>query len=481
MPPRFIERLTIRSALALGFGLTLGIWVFAGYYFTGRVAAIQDDGTAINVRYMRAQELLTNIRSEVLLGSLSVRDALLDSGPEAMERSERQIVDTFGEVERAIAEYVPILDAPAEHERVEDLRREISGLRGHMEAVLVSQRENGPEQARALLNSRVVPQRQIVIRVSEEVQSLNRAAFIRQQTEVAHLYSATQRQLWTQLGVALLASLGIALWATVHAGRLEERLKEQREREVRHSTDLQRLSAKLIDAQEEERRSIARELHDELGQVLSAIKMEIAVAKRGLESAGSATHVLSDAETIADQALTTVRDLSHLLHPSMLDDLGLPAAVDWYLRGFGARSGVRVELLLDRMDDRLQAETEVTAYRIIQEALTNVARHAHATSCRVYLRRRPSTVLVTIEDDGRGFQPEDLGRRDRPRGLGLLGIQERATLLQGTLRIESRPGAGTRLIVELPAVTRDEVGDAVEDGPGETGAVVSSAALGRVS
>jgi two-component system sensor histidine kinase UhpB len=212
--------------------------------------------------------------------------------------------------------------------------------------------------------------------------------------------------------------------------------------------------------------------------VLSAIKMEIAVAKRGLESAGGAADVLSDAEKIADQALTTVRDLSHLLHPSMLDDLGLPAAVDWYLRGFGARSGVRVELLLDRMDDRLQAETEVTAYRIIQEALTNVARHAQAASCRVYLQRLPATVLVTIEDDGVGFQPDELGRRGRPRGLGLLGIQERATLLRGTLRIESRPGAGTRLTVELPAVKRDEVRDAVDDVAGDTGPMVSSEAFG---
>jgi signal transduction histidine kinase len=478
MRPRFLERLTIRSALALGFGVTLGIWVFAGYYFTGRVAKIQSDATEINVRYMRAQELLTSVRSEVLLGSLSVRDALLDPGSDTIKRSERQILETFGEVDRALGEYVPILDAPTEHERVERLRREIAGLRDTMESVLTSQRDSGSEQARDLLNSRVVPQRELVIRVSGDVQSLNRAAFIRQQTEVAQLYSATQRQLWTQLGVALLASLGVAFWATVHAGRLEGRLKEQREREMRHSTDLQRLSAKLIDAQEEERRSIARELHDELGQVLSAIKMEIAVAKRGLESAGSATDVLSDAEKIADHALTTVRDLSHLLHPSMLDDIGLPAAVDWYLRGFGSRSGVRVELLLDRMDDRLQPEAEVTAYRIIQEALTNVARHAQATSCRVYLQRLPSTVLVTIEDDGVGFQPDDLGRRGRPRGLGLLGIQERATLLRGTLRIESRPGAGTRLTVELPAVKRDEVRDAVDDVAGDTGHMVSSEAFG---
>ena len=157
---------------------------------------------------------------------------------------------------------------------------------------------------------------------------------------------------------------------------------------------------------------------------------------------------------MADSALTTVRDLSRLLHPAMLDDLGLPAAVDSYLRGFGARYGLRVELLTDRMDDRLQPETEVTAYRVIQEALTNVARHAQAQSCRVYLQRLAATVLITIEDDGVGFDAEEATRPELRTGLGLLGIRERASLLRGTLRLESTRGAGTRLTVERPAAPR---------------------------
>jgi signal transduction histidine kinase len=321
-------------------------------------------------------------------------------------------------------------------------------------------------KAREVLNSKVVPQREVVIRVSDQVQALNRAAFVNQQTDVAELYRSAQRQLWSQLGLALGASLGIALLATIYAGRLEASLREQREREIRHADDLQRLSAKLITAQEEERRGLARELHDELGQVLSAIKMEIAIARRGLESMGGSGHVLEDAESITDTALTTVRDLSHLLHPSLLDDLGLPAVVDWYLRGFGTRCGIAVEMLLDRMDERLQPEIEVTAYRIIQEALTNVAKHSHATTCRVYLQRLQTTMLVTIEDDGTGFDAEAAERPDVQRGLGLLGIRERASLVRGTLRLETAPGKGTRLTVELPAVARAAASDVEEAEPG---------------
>jgi signal transduction histidine kinase len=472
MRPVLLEGLTIRTALVLGFGLTLGLWLFAGSYFTRRVAEFQRDAAAINARYIRSQELLTTVRSQILLGSLSVRDALLDPDPAAIRRTRQLVGEIFGGVDGALRQYVPILDSRAEHERVERLRAEIAGLREHMISVLVS----GPgstTQAREVLNTKVVPQRELVIRVSDEVQSLNRAAFVRHQDAVAELYQSAQRVLWTQLGLALAASLGIALLATLHAGRLEAGLRAQREREVGHAADLQRLSARLITAQEEERRGIARELHDELGQVLSAIKVEIALARRTLENAGNSGQMLENAELIADTALTTVRDLSHLLHPSMLDDLGLPTAIDWYLRGFGVRHGLRVELFLERMDDRLQPDTEVTAYRIIQEALNNVAKHAQATFCHVYLQRLANTVLITIEDDGIGFDAVDAERPDIRRGLGLLGIRERASLVQGTLRLETAPGSGTRLTVELPAATRAVAGE--EDTPASASAPIASA------
>ncbi len=448
-----LQGLTIKAALALGFGLTLGVWLFAGSYFTRRVANIQRDAEVVNSRYMRAQELLTSVRSQVLLGSLPVRDALLDPDPEGSRRSSRLVLETFDAVDESLQKYVPILDSQTEHARVQSLRAAIARLGENMQTVL-AQNARSTDEARRLLNTHVVPQRDLVIRVSDEAQALNRVAFVQQQNDVAAIYRATQRRLWTQLGLALGFNLAIALLATLYAGRLESRLREQREREVRHAEDLQRLSAKLITAQEEERRGIARELHDELGQVLSALKVEIALARRGLENAGATGNLLEDAEAIADTALTTVRDLSRLLHPSVLDDLGLPAAVDSYLRGFGTRHGIRVELLSDRMDERLQPETEVTAYRIIQEALTNVARHAKASSCRVYLQRLPSTVLVTIEDNGLGFDAEYAQRPDVRQGLGLLGIRERASLLRGTLRLESSPGSGTRLTVELPAAPR---------------------------
>jgi signal transduction histidine kinase len=467
MPDREpLQRLTIRAALLLAFGSTFGIWLFAGSYFTRRIAEVEREAATINARYMQAQELLSSIRAQVLLGSVYVRDALLDPDPASAEDYRRQVEDTYRAVNQSLRQYVTVLDSSAEREHVARLHVEIDEFRRTMLEVLATDSRTSPGHARIVLRTQIAPKRQLVIRVSEDVQALNRSAFVKQQSGIAEVYGGTQRQLWETLGFALVSSFGVALWATLHASRLENRLRRQRSTEVQNARELQHLSAKLITAQEEERRSIARELHDEVGQVLTAIKVELAVAERSLLAGGGAADLLRSARSITEGALTTVRDLSHLLHPSMLDDLGLPAAIEWYLRSFGRRHDIRADVVHERMDQRLAAEIETAAYRIVQEALTNVAKHARATVCRVYLQRLPNTILITIEDNGAGFDPA----ADRPgerAGLGLVGIRERASQLRGTVRLESTPGKGTRLTVELPA--RARVADAHSEENGTLG------------
>jgi len=450
---------TVRVALLLGFGITFGIWLFAWFYFTRRIADVESRAATINARYIQAQELLSTVRAQILLGSVYVRDALLDPDPSAAPAYRRQLEMTYDTVDHALRQYVPVLDSAAERERVIRLRRESDDFHHTMVDVLATDSSRWPRSARFLLRTAVVPKRELVIRVSEEAQALNRSAFVAQQAAIADVYGTTQRHVWEALGVALVASFAVGLFATTYAGRLEDRLRRQRARDVQNARDLQQLSAKLITAQEEERRSIARELHDEVGQVLTAMKVELAVAQRTIDAVGSFPHLLDDARSITEGALATVRDLSHLLHPALLDDLGLAAATEWYLRGFGKRHGVRVEVIHERMDERFAPEIEAAAYRIVQEALTNVAKHASATSCRVYLQRLPNTILMTVEDDGAGFDAATVEHVGERRGLGLIGIRERVAQFSGTMRVESGPGRGTRLTVELPARVRLGVAD----------------------
>lgn len=455
--------LTIKTALLLSFGLTFGIWLVAGYYFTSRISETETRTAAINDRYMQAQELLSTVRAQVLLGSVYVRDALLDPDPAATDYRAR-VDETYGAANRALAEYVPVLDSDIERERLDRLQREIDDFRQTMVQVLTTDSTRWRDDARVLLSTQVVPKREVVIRVSEEVQALNRSSFVQQQQEVAEIYAASQRQLWESLGIALAASFGVAVLGAFYTGRLERRLERQRLLDAQNARELQHLSAKLISAQEEERRIIARELHDEVGQVLTAVRVELAVARRAVGANADAARILEDARSITEGALTTVRDLSHLLHPALLDDLGLPAAVEWYLQGFSKRYDIRAELLHIRMEERLAQEVEASAYRIIQEALTNIAKHARARSCMVYLQRLATTIQITIEDDGAGFDPpgDRAKSGDARAGLGLVSIRERVSHLRGSVRMESAPGKGSRITVELPArprVVADDDGD----------------------
>lgn len=445
------SRLSIRGVLFLGFGLTLGLWLFSGYSFTRRVTDLQRDSANVTGRYVRAQARMSAVRSQVLLASVYVRDALLDPRPESVVDYRLKLDEAFAIATQALAQYEPVLDTASESERVELLRTRIDEFHTTVLDVLGGDSTKWRSDALALLRDRIMPKRAEALQVSEDVQALNRSAYVDQAAATSAIYRATQRRIWTEFGLALAASFLIGLAAIRHVSKLEGELRRQHERDARTSADLQQLSAQIITAQEEERRAIARELHDEIGQALTAIKVELAVAERSMPLAERPDARLADVRVLTETALQTVRDLSRLLHPAVLDDIGLAAAIETYVREYRKRYDVAVDFSQHGVDTRLPAEYEAASYRIVQEALTNVARHAHATSCRIGLERDNQTVILTVEDDGVGFNP-DADRRGQGStcGLGLLSIRERVTRLQGSCRVESAPGRGTRIVAVIP-------------------------------
>jgi signal transduction histidine kinase len=451
----FARPLTIRAALLVGFSLTLGLWVFAGYEVTLRIRDAQRNALAASARYLQAQDLLAVVRSQVLVASVLVRDALLDPDTALVEAHRKEIEQAYDSIDDQLSRYVPFLGSVAERERVDRLRNEIQQLRFASEDVLATDRTRWSVDARVLLQ-RFMPRREAAIRVSEEVQSLNRSAFIEQQRAITNSQASLQRQVLTVLGVALAISLAIGWLAFRHAARLEFRLTEQHPREEQIAGDLQRLSARLIHVQEDEQRRIARELHDAVGQALSSVKLELAVAQRKLDRIPATSDLLVDALASADLALRSVRDLSHLLHPSALDDLGLVAALDSHLAEFRKHHDVTVMFVHDGVDGRQSPETERAVYRIVQEAFSNIDRHAHARVARLTLSAEAGVIRVVIEDDGVGFDAARAEQPGRRHGLGLLGMRERASQLGGRVKIQSRPNAGTRIEVELPRSDRIE-------------------------
>src|SRR5512139_851507 len=210
MSGRRAERIGIRAALTLGFGLTLGLWAFTGYTFTTQMDAAERQGAAVIARYNRAQELLSTVRAQILLISVHVRDALLDPDRGATAKYRRRMDESFARIEVALNEYSPP-DTLGERGGVLRLRDEIEQFRQTMSEMLALHASGQPVDVRDLLNRRMVPRRESAIGFSEQVQALNRAAFVRQQSASAAIHQAAERRSWWYLGVALAASLAIGL------------------------------------------------------------------------------------------------------------------------------------------------------------------------------------------------------------------------------------------------------------------------------
>jgi signal transduction histidine kinase len=238
--------------------------------------------------------------------------------------------------------------------------------------------------------------------------------------------------------------------------------------ELQHKEELRgQLLQRAVSAQEEERKRIARELHDDTGQVLTALAMGLT----GLENTlpvdpGLAQRQLAELRALGVRALDGLRQLISDLRPSLLDDLGLVAALRWYADDYSQRMSIATQLEVSGDKRRLPPEVETILFRIVQEALTNVAKHAAACNVLVRLEFGTATVRLTVHDDGRGFNPAAvLGAGPRRWAWGLLGIQERVALAGGDFEIESQPGAGTSLRVQIPIEDRDNVrGHSVSQG-----------------
>ena len=224
----------------------------------------------------------------------------------------------------------------------------------------------------------------------------------------------------------------------------------QRKREAselaRSRQALRGLSERLVEAREDERRRIARELHDDLGQRLTALKMGLASLQAGLTTQAEKGSIVAMLELL-DETVASVRRIAADLRPLMLDDLGLYAAIEWLARDASRRMGIEVTVRLGEGDPPLDERASITLYRMVQEALTNVARHAHATEAHIEIRHLGDTLLLAVRDNGVGFSESVLHKEG---SFGLMGIHERAFMLGGQMEVDNPPGGGGRLTVRLP-------------------------------
>jgi signal transduction histidine kinase len=254
--------------------------------------------------------------------------------------------------------------------------------------------------------------------------------------------------------------VGLIFFATIlllafYFRLLLDEIKMTRESEglLRQSAGSYRvLSARVLELQDRERRRVARELHDSVGQYLAVLRMNLGQMGAEANSSSEPLSLLPEVVELTDRAIGEVRTISYLLHPPMLDDVGLDGAVRWYAEGFAKRSGLEVKVDVPEMAERLPKEVELALFRTLQESLTNVHRHAAARTVEIKLRREGDEITLVVRDDGKGLAPEVLARFEAglAGGVGLAGMRERVTELGGQFEVESS-SRGTRLSARVPA------------------------------
>jgi signal transduction histidine kinase len=439
-----------RLILLAGFGGLLVLMLLAGLYAVYDLGSIQGRNDAIRSHFVERNLLLNQIRGDLYLSGTYVRDYLLDPNSQQADHNRASLETTRRRIRANLNSYNSLL-APSEVRPMAVLTAELDRYWTTLDPVLQWSPFERQKRGYSFLRDDVFPRRTTMLNIADQIDHLNESQLTDGGRQVSKLFSDFRRSLGAALAVTL--CLGLLLAAHSIRGVLElERQATQRFGEVVEARrELKHLSARLVETQEQERRSISRDLHDQVGQSLSALLVGLSNLWANVQNFGGAA--LRDdfmaLRTLAEENVHIVRNMALLLRPSMLDDLGLVPALQWQAREVSRRTGIRVTVTAEQVSDQLPESHKTCVYRLVQEALHNGSRHAEPTSISVRVRQEVDCLRISIQDDGKGF------RTDQEKGLGLIGMQERVATLGGLFEVNSELGRGTLILAALPLDRRD--------------------------
>jgi signal transduction histidine kinase len=301
----------------------------------------------------------------------------------------------------------------------------------------------------AFLQREVVPRRGELYNALTEITAADQRMLENSEGEFAGTRRRAAERLLLMLGLGVLLSVLVMRFSLRHAENLEIEADHHFAAVEQAKQELQQLSARLLEIEEEGRRKLSRELHDEVGQTLALLQIEISHAQALLNGPSAELRErLVRARELAERTVQSIRSISGLLRPALLDDLGLVPALQFQLEDFLRRSGIACEFTEDGVEEHLPDPVKTCVYRVVQEALHNCEKHSGASKVRVAVRQFDECLVAKVEDDGRGFS----STAQRSTGLGLLGMRERSAAAGGSVVIDSAPGQGTRIALRIPLV-----------------------------
>lgn len=437
--------LSTRFALMAGFGGLLLIMAVAGIYGIGALQRIRRNDNRIRRQFLSKNHALNDIRSQLYLSGTYVRDYLLEPDPGRAGTYRASLEEVHRQMDSALQSFGHQLE-PDQNQYYTELS---AGLSRYWQILAPAFEWNTNERRRQgylFLRDEIFPRRAAMLAIADRIAYINEQQLNAGNRRVDYLLSEFQSRLAIILLATLMLGLGMAAFSTRKILRLEAQAHTQYQEVVGARRNLAALSDRLVHAQENERRVLSRELHDEVGQALSAVLVELRnlSAESVAQTDEQSRNHVETVKSLVENSVRVVRNMALLLRPSMLDDLGLVPALQWQAREVSKRTSIDVSVATELAPGDLSDEYKTCIYRVVQEALHNCSRHARATKVRIRVQQEAGRLLFSIQDDGQGFDVR------HTKGLGLLGIEERVAGLGGKCDIRSAPEGGTIVAVELP-------------------------------
>jgi len=433
--------------LALGFGSLILLIAVLGVGAIRRAGTIYDEMQSAQDAYLRSETFRRGIVNDMYLADILVRDYLLDPTPDSAPSHRLELMGKRDSLQKRLDQFKASMGDNVSP-NLKSLQLEVEAYWESLDPIFEWTPREKAERTWVFLARKVIPRRQAVVSLAREMATLNNENLQKERLKIATSQEVLHRFLLETTGLVLLLGILVALLTTHRVVVLERKHDVQRKQMEESQNNLRRLSNRPVQAQEGERRALSRELHDEVGQMMTALGIELGNIEdlRGNSDVEAFQLRLEDAKRLNADAMRAIRDLAMGLRPSMLDDLGLEAALEWQGREFSRHTGVPATVRVEGALDGLSDSQRTCIYRVVQEALTNCARHAKASNVLVSVTAKGKEVAVVVQDDGVGFSS-----RSSMRGLGLLGIQERVSALEGKVKISSEPMRGTTIRVSLPS------------------------------
>lgn len=451
--PGFLAEIPSASArLWMGLCVILSIFIVFAVYSIHQIRWLEDYQINVVQRNRRASIVLLRMQGDAHQLGILLRDMTLKQAQHPILDWRAAFTRLHGDMSNALVLEARYAVSTRETDaKTAELRRELNGFWQSADRAFDLARQGQTARARDLIQHGLVGRDAVIVGTVADLLRLNDQAQSDAAQRINRVYGSFKTNNFILLGILLLLALATGLYTFQANRKTIERLGHLAEKLRAQSGQLRKLSWKLIDVQEDTLRQVARDLHDEFGQILTAIGMMLNRAgQRAAPDPAAALKEIQSVRDVVEETLQNVRDRSQMFRPAILDDFGLGKTLEWFTEQFSRQTGIAVHLEGNPEDVWFPGGEAIHIYRIVQEALSNVARHSGAREAWVSLEQSEDALNVTVRDHGRGFSLTAEMNQAMGEGFGVMGMRERAQRLNGDLDLKSIPGEGTVVSARIP-------------------------------